>query len=52
MAASALPREYDVERKWRETGCCQIAPVSTNLILAYIAEHVLGLLDLLGPRSY
>ena len=40
-------REYDVERKWRETRLMQIAPISTNLILAYIAEHVLGL-----PRSY
>ncbi|MFM7660426.1 MAG: acyl-CoA dehydrogenase family protein [Betaproteobacteria bacterium] len=40
-------REYDIERKWRETRLMQIAPVSTNLILAYIAEHVLGM-----PRSY
>jgi len=40
-------REYDVERKWRETRLFQIAPVSTNLILAYIGEHILGL-----PRSY
>ena len=40
-------REYDVERKWRETRLYQIAPISTNLVLAYIAEHVLGL-----PRSY
>ena len=40
-------REYDVERKWRETRLMQIAPVSTNLILAYVAEHVLGM-----PRSY
>jgi acyl-CoA dehydrogenase len=39
--------EYDVERKFRETRLYQIAPISTNLILAYIAEHVLGL-----PRSY
>ena len=39
--------EYDVERKWRETRLYQIAPISTNLILAYLAEHVLGL-----PRSY
>ncbi len=39
--------EYDVERKWRETRLYQIAPVSTNLILAYLAEHVLGM-----PRSY
>ncbi len=40
-------REYDVERKWRETRLYQVAPVSTNLILSYVAEHVLGL-----PRSY
>ena len=39
--------EYDVERKFRETRLYQIAPVSTNLILSYIGEHVLGL-----PRSY
>jgi acyl-CoA dehydrogenase len=40
-------RDYDVERKWRETRLMQIAPISTNLILAYVAEHVLGM-----PRSY
>ena len=39
--------EYDVERKFRETRLYQIAPISTNLILAYLAEHVLDL-----PRSY
>lgn len=39
--------EYDVERKFRETRLYQVAPVSTNLILSYVAEHVLGL-----PRSY
>jgi acyl-CoA dehydrogenase len=39
--------EYDVERKFRETRLYQIAPISTNMILSYIAEHVLGL-----PRSY
>jgi acyl-CoA dehydrogenase len=39
--------EYDVERKWRETRLYQIAPISTNLILAFVAEHVLEL-----PRSY
>ncbi|MFQ5756218.1 MAG: acyl-CoA dehydrogenase family protein [Acidiferrobacterales bacterium] len=39
--------EYDVERKFRETRLYQVAPISTNLILAYIAQHVLGL-----PRSY
>ena len=43
----AFAEEYDVERKFRETRLYQIAPVSTNLILAYISEHVLGL-----PRSY
>ena len=35
--------EYDVERKFRETRLYQVAPISTNLILAYVAEHVLGL---------
>jgi acyl-CoA dehydrogenase len=39
--------EYDIERKFRETRLYQVAPISTNLILAYMAEHVLGL-----PRSY
>jgi len=39
--------EYDVERKFRETRLYQVAPLSTNLILSYIAEHVLGL-----PRSF
>lgn len=39
--------EYDIERKWREVRIYQTAPVSTNLILAYLGEHVLGL-----PRSY
>jgi acyl-CoA dehydrogenase len=39
--------EYDIERKYRETRLYQVAPISTNLILSYIAEHVLGL-----PRSY
>jgi acyl-CoA dehydrogenase len=39
--------EYDVERKFRETRLYQVAPISTNLILAYLGEHVLGL-----PRSY
>jgi alkylation response protein AidB-like acyl-CoA dehydrogenase len=39
--------EYDVERKFRETRLYQVAPISTNLILSYIAEHVLDL-----PRSY
>ena len=39
--------DYDIERKFRETKLYQVAPISTNLILAYIGEHVLGL-----PRSY
>ncbi len=39
--------EYDVERKFRETRLFQVAPISTNLILSYVAEHVLGL-----PRSF
>ncbi|MDA8352649.1 MAG: acyl-CoA/acyl-ACP dehydrogenase [Firmicutes bacterium] len=39
--------EYDVERKFRETRLYQVAPISTNMILSYVAEHVLGL-----PRSY
>ena len=39
--------DYDVERKFRETRLYQVAPISTNLILSYIAEHVLGL-----PRSF
>ena len=46
-AASASPREYDVERKFRETRLYQVAPVSTNLVLAYLGQHVLGM-----PRSY
>jgi acyl-CoA dehydrogenase len=40
-------REYDIERKWRDTRLFQIAPISTNLILSYLGEHVLGM-----PRSY
>ena len=43
----AFAEEYDVERKYREARLYQIAPISTNLILSYIAEHVLEL-----PRSY
>ncbi len=39
--------EYDIERKFRETRLYQVAPISTNLIFAYVAEHVLGL-----PRSF
>jgi acyl-CoA dehydrogenase len=39
--------EYDVERKFRETRLYQVAPISTNMIFSYVAEHLLGL-----PRSY
>ncbi|MSP04824.1 MAG: acyl-CoA dehydrogenase [Acetobacteraceae bacterium] len=40
-------REYEIERKWRDTRLFQIAPISTNLILGYVGQHVLGM-----PRSY
>ncbi len=43
----AFAREYGIERKWREARLYQTAPVSTNMILAYIGQHVLGM-----PRSY
>jgi len=43
----AFAEEFDVERKFRETRLYRIAPISSNLILSYLAEHVLGL-----PRSY
>jgi len=43
----AFAEEYDVERKFRETRLYQVAPISTNLILSYIGEHVLGM-----PRSF
>ena len=43
----AAAREYDIERKWREVRISQIAPISTNLILAYLGQHVLGM-----PKSY
>ena len=39
--------EFDVERKFRENRLYQVAPISTNLVLSYIAEHILGM-----PRSY
>jgi acyl-CoA dehydrogenase len=42
-----MAREYDVERKFRETRLYQVAPVTNNMILAFVAQHVLGL-----PRSY
>ena len=43
----AFAEEYDVERKFRETRLYQVAPISTNLILSFLGEHVLGM-----PRSY
>jgi hypothetical protein len=43
----AVAREFDIERKWRECRVQRIAPISTNLILAYIGQHVLDM-----PRSY
>lgn len=43
----AFAEEYDIERKFRETRLYQVAPISTNLILSFLAEHVLGM-----PRSY
>jgi acyl-CoA dehydrogenase len=39
--------EYHIERKWRETRLFRTAPIANNLVLAYVAEHVMGL-----PRSY
>jgi acyl-CoA dehydrogenase len=47
LGGFGFAQEYDVERKWREARIYQTAPISTNLILAYIGQHVLGL-----PRSY
>jgi acyl-CoA dehydrogenase len=47
LGGYAFAKEYDVERKFRETRLFLTAPVNNNLVLAYIAEHVLGL-----PRSY
>jgi acyl-CoA dehydrogenase len=46
-AGFGFAEEYDIERKFRETRLYQVAPISTNLILSYLAEHVLGM-----PRSY
>ncbi len=43
----AFAREYDIERKWRESRLYQVAPISTNMVLAYLSQHVLGL-----PRSF
>lgn len=47
LGGYGVSEEYDVERKFRETRLLRIAPLSNNLILSYVAEHVLGL-----PRSY
>jgi acyl-CoA dehydrogenase len=43
----SVAREYDIERKWRAARLARIAPISTNLILAYIGQHVMGM-----PKSY
>jgi acyl-CoA dehydrogenase len=43
----AFAREYDIERKWREARLARTAPISGNMILNFIGQHVLGL-----PRSY
>jgi acyl-CoA dehydrogenase len=43
MGGFSFAREYDIERKWRETRLYQIAPISTNLILSFVGQHVLGL---------
>ena len=47
LGGYSFAKEYELERKWRESRLYQIAPISTNMILAYIAQHVLGL-----ERSY
>ena len=47
LGGFSYAREYELERKWRETRLYQIAPISTNLVLAYVGQHVLRL-----PRSY
>jgi len=43
----AFAREYDIERKWRDARLSRTAPISSNLILSYIGQHILGM-----PRSY
>ena len=43
----AFAREYDIERKWREARLSRTAPISSNMILSYIGQHILGM-----PRSY
>jgi acyl-CoA dehydrogenase len=47
LAGHGFNSEYDVERKFRETRLYRVAPISNNLVLAYISQHVLGM-----PRSY
>ena len=47
MELTRMAEEYDIERKFRETRLYQVAPISTNLVLSYLGEHVLGM-----PRSY
>ena len=47
LGGYGVDAEYDVERKFRETRLYQVAPISTNLILSYVGEHVLGM-----PRSF
>ena len=47
LGGYSFDAEYDVERKFRETRLYQVAPISTNLILSCVAQHVLGL-----PRSF
>ena len=47
LGGFSYAKEYDLERKWRETRLYQIAPISTNMILAYVGQHVLGM-----ERSY
>ena len=43
----AFAQDYDIERKWREARLYRTAPISTNLILSYVGQHVLGM-----PRSF
>ena len=47
LGGFGFAEEYDVERKFRETRLYQVAPISNNLVLAYVGQHVLGM-----PRSY
>jgi acyl-CoA dehydrogenase len=43
LGGFSFAKEYELERKWRETRLYQIAPISTNMILSFIGQHVLGL---------